>query len=379
MKFKITQGDLAGALLAVNKSLLSKVNLPILANVLMSVTDSDLEILSTNLETATRVKVGCRVEGEGQTTVPGRMLWEFVSQLPEQEIVFEKLGEELVVITRGYNARFATMAVEDFPAIPKIEKGYELAIESGELLRAINRVVYSAAADEGRPVLTGVLCEVGSNFMSLVATDGYRLSFQKTALVKKKNAALKIIIPAKAMMELAKLIGEQAEGQKNNQVVVLVGENLNQVNFKLGEVEYTSRLIEGEFPSWQKIIPTNFTTRAKISREELTRLVRIASIFARDAGNIVRLKLEPTGGGAVLRVAATNNQLGSNEAETKVELTGQGGEIAFNFRYLLEMLGSVDGEDVYFEMIESLNPGRLTLAGEATDYFHIIMPVRLQS
>lgn len=378
MKFKISQGDFSKALLAVNKSLLSRANLPILANILVSVSKNSLEILSTNLETATRVTVGCESVVEGKTTVPGKLLFEFISQIPEGEIVFEKLGEEAVITTKRYSARLATQPTEDFPAIPKINKGYLVTINPKELMKTVSRVAFCAAADEGRPVLTGVLCEAGKNSLSMVATDGYRLSFQKMK-VGYAGEQIKIVIPAKSVVEVVKIISECGEelGEKN--VELLVSESMNQVSFKIQNVEYTSRLIEGSFPNWQKLIPASFTSKARINKEEFIKIVRVASIFARDSGNIVRFKFETEGSkGGLLSVHAANSQVGSNEAQTEMELVGKGGEIAFNFRYLLEMLSSVDSEDVEFEMIESLNPGRLTLPGDE-DYFHIIMPVRLQS
>ncbi len=379
MKFTIHKADLEKVLLAVNKSLLSKSNLPILANIMVSASRERLEVLSTDLETATRAWLKCKVEKEGQTTLPGRILTEFISQLPDQELVFEKLGQEVLLTTKGFSARLATMAPEDFPAIPKIEKGHHLEINGGELAQAVLRVAFSAAADEGRPVLTGVLCEVEKTTLTMVATDGYRLSFQKTPLINKEGVSLKMIIPAKTLVEVGKLVSEMEKSGEES-VNLVVSESLNQINFKVGNVEFTSRLIEGEFPGWQKIIPEKFTSRAIIGREELMRQIRIASIFARDSGSIVRFKLESSGKGKaqVLKIMASNNQVGSNETSCEIELTGGGGEIAFNFRYLLEMLSSVSTDEVNFEMIESLNPGKLTIPGD-NNYFHIIMPVRLQS
>jgi len=134
-------------------------------------------------------------------------------------------------------------------------------------------------------------------------------------------------------------------------------------------------MIEGEFPNWQKIIPASFVTKAKIERDEFIRKIKIASIFARDSGSIIRLKLE----GKKLTIMANTSQVGSNETETEVEINGKGGEIAFNYRYLLEALSAIDSEDVNFEMSESLTPGKLTSAEGQKDFFHIIMPVRLQS
>lgn len=386
MKFKIPQGEFTKALLAVNKSLLAKANLPILSNILVTAGKGGLEILSTNLETATKVAASCNVGIEGKTTVPGRLLFEFVSQIPEGDVLFEKLGEEVVVSTKGYSARFATQATEDFPAIPKIEKGSVYLIKPKELVGAVTRVAFCAAQDEGRPILTGVLCEIGKNSLSMVATDGYRLGFQRISAgsgqglpAGKSESAIKIVIPARSIVEVAKIISENSEEIDDKSVEMVVADTLNQVNFKIGNVEYTSRLIEGAFPNWQKLIPATFISKAKVGREDFMKIVRVASIFARDSGSIVRFKLTAGGQkGGLLSVFATNSQVGSDEAQTEIGLSGKGGEIAFNFRYLLEMLSSVDSEDVDFEMIESLNPGRLTVPGDG-DYFHIIMPVRLQS
>lgn len=383
MKFKIPQGEFTRLLLSANKSLLARANLPILSNILVTAVGGKVEILSTNLETATQVTTQVQVEADGKTTLPGKLLFEFVSQLPEGEVAFEKLGEEVVVSTARYCGRFATMPTEDFPAIPKIEKGNSITVAPGDFMRAVMRVAYAASQDEGRPILTGVLCEFAAGDLSMVATDGYRLSFQKINIVKKGEGAIKIVIPAKSVVEVAKIISEADEGTLGKSIDLVIAEGLNQMNFKIGNVLFTSRLIEGAFPNWQKLIPTTFTSTARVPKEEFIKVVRVASIFARDSGSIVKFKLEAAGSArgklnGLLSVYASNSQVGSNEAQTEIELSGHGGEIAFNYRYLLEMLSSVEGEDVEFEMIESLNPGKLTLPGDG-DYFHIIMPVRLQS
>lgn len=380
MKFKIPQGEFTRLLLLANKSLLARANLPILSNILVSVVGGKIEVLSTDLETATKVTADCAVETEGKTTLPGKLLFEFVSQLPEGDIVFEKLGEEVVISAKRYNGRFATQATEDFPAIPKIEKGTTVKIAPKDFMKAVLRVAYCAAQDEGRPILTGVLCELGRGDLSMVATDGYRLSFQKIGVERKDEGAIKVVVPAKSIGEVAKIISEFGEELgEGASIELVIAEGLNQLNFKIGNVLYTSRLIEGTFPNWQKLIPTSFTSKARVPKEEFIKIVRVASIFAREAGNIVKFKLEASGSrGGLLSVYATSSQVGSNEAQAEIDLAGRGGEIAFNYRYLLEMLTSVDGEEVEFEMIESLNPGRLTIPQDS-DYFHIIMPVRLQT
>ena len=351
--------------------------------------------MATNLETATRVTFGGKVENTGEVTVNGRIIFDFVSQLPEGEVVVEKLGEELVVVQGAYSARFTTMPADEFPAIPKVDKGINLEIDCALFVNGVLKVVFSAAQDEGRPILTGVLCEVNKNKLRMVATDGYRLSFGEIETGSMQTGpSLKFNMPAKALGEVAKIIIErglaEVEDKKNSKKFsLMVSAGLNQVSFKLPgqdkkeEVEFTSRLIEGEFPNWQKIIPGAFKTKVKIPKDEFVKLVRIASIFAREAGNIVKLKFEPVasgvGKGGKFSVSATSAQTGSSDVASDVEIEGPGGEIAFNYRYLLEVLAQVSGSEVYFEMNESLNPGKLTTEDPKDSFFHIIMPVRLQA
>jgi DNA polymerase-3 subunit beta len=382
MKITISPSDLAKALLSVSKSLTTRANLPILTNVLLSSVKDKLSVLATDLETATTTTCVCKTSQEGKVTVPGKLLLELVSQIPEGEVVLEKLGEELLVSARGHSARFATMPVEDFPAIPKIEHGLVVKLSGEELASAVSKVAFCAAVDEGRPTLTGILCEISKDALAMVATDGYRLSFVRTPVssVAGENLPIKIIIPAAAMLEVEKLITETAGGLNGEGIEMMVSEGLNQLNVKIANVGFTTRLIEGSFPPWQKIIPDKFTSEVVANREELVRLIRVASIFARDSGNIIKLVIGPRDGSktTVLTVSAGNKQVGSNEAQMEVALSGRGGEIAFNFRYLLEMLSRVEAQDINFEMIESLNPGKLTIPGNK-DYFYIVMPVRLQS
>lgn len=382
MKFRVSQEEFLKILTIVGKSLSSKGNLPILSNVLINASKNKIEIISTNLETAIRVSLNCKVEGEGKTTVSGKTFLEFISQLPPGEIVCEQLGDEVLVSLSKYKGRFPTIAADEFPAIPKIDEGWEIKMGESDFAKAANQVTFCASADEGRPVLTGVLFDANKNNLTIVATDGFRLSFKKIAIkTPEKMGAIKIIVPARAVFAAAKIIEEGSENIDSSEIAVLIAQNFNQIEFKIGSVRFTSRLIEGEFPAWQKIIPESFTTKIKVNKDDFVKLVRIASIFAREAGNIVRLKIEgPSADGAgVLTVLASASQAGSSDAQIPINVSGGGGEIAFNFRYLLEGLGVIEGDEVDFEMIESLNPGRIKGTDEKDSFFHIIMPVRLQT
>lgn len=371
MKFTAPKDEFVGLLNTTTRVLATKTNLPILNNVLMVASRGKIEVVSTNLEMAVRASISSKTEEEGKTTVPGKLFVEFITQLPEGDIEVEKLGEELVVKTKRHSARFATIGAEEFPAIPKIDKGITFKLDGKGLFEMSEKTAFSAAQDEGRPVLTGVLCEISKKVFSMVATDGYRLSFSKVNL-SDAIPSLKIIIPARAIGEVGRVVGEN-KGDEGN-LTVTIAENMTQAVFKLGNVELTSRLIEGDFPNWQKIIPEKFLSQIKVAKEELIKTIKLASIFARDAGNIVKLNFS----GGNLMVSASTNQVGSNEIEVPVETEGKGGEIAFNFRYLLEVLSVIKEEYILFEMSESLTPGKISIPEKSDEFFHIIMPVRLQ-
>ncbi len=363
------------------KSLLSKPNLPVLANLLIKAGKDKVEIISTSLETATKVNFDCKVEIEGAITVSGKTILEFVSQLPEGAVTFERLGEEILVSASGFRARLATIAAEEFPVIPQIEKGTAIKLVPADFVRCVGRVAFAAAQDEGRPVLTGVLCEFGKGILKMVATDGYRLSYDEMVLSGGEVFDAKVVLPARALLEASKILGEVGvDGDSKSAFSMVLAENLSQVAFSVPGAEFTSRLIEGEYPGWQRVIPASFGTKVKVGKEDVAKIVRVGSIFARDAGSIIRVKVEPgLKGKGVFKVLSAAAQVGSSDAEVEAEVVGVGGEIAFNYRYLLDALGVVETEDIYFEMIESLNPGKISSTDEKDKFFHIVMPVRLQS
>lgn len=381
MKFKTEQVELIKALNIGSRSLMSKANLPILSNILIKASTSGVEFLTTNLETACRVVVKASVEASGEITVGGRVLAEFISQLDAGVVSVEKLGEELLIESGGFNVRLSTMPAEEFPAIPKVEGGRKLEIGVGDFTKSINRVSFCAAIDESRPILTGVLCQINKKGLSLVATDGFRLGYSLLPLVGGGTLnTLEFIIPARALLEASKIMDEHNKSEDTLKTIsVIVADNLSQAVFEIGGVEFTSRLIEGAFPNWEKLIPSAFSTVSHINCDELVRVVKIASIFARESGNIVKLSLEGGSGGASLVVSSTTAQVGSSNSKIALSMKGRGGEIAFNYRYLLEALATIDEVEVDFEMNESLNPGKFSCGGDSSSFFHIIMPVRLQN
>lgn len=369
MKISLLQENLNKGLTTVSRSVSAKAQLPILSNILLETDKGRLKLSATNLETGLNFWLGAKIEEEGSICIPAKFLTEFVASLPSQKVDLETKENSLMISCQGFKATFTGMSPNEFPQIPKANSDSAITFEKKEFLQAISQVVFAASSDEGRPALTGVLLKPQENEVSLAATDGYRLS------VKKLAAGLKIkdqlIIPAKTLIEVTRII---AESEEIKEVILSLAENQSQVVFSFPQVELASRLIEGEFPNFEKIIPEKFEISASFDREELLRAVKIASVFAREQANIVKLIFADN----KIKVSAETAQMGSSEMELEAKTSKGSLEMAFNYRFLLDFLNATSGEEILFEALGALNPGSFKISGDSS-FFHIIMPVRIQS
>lgn len=368
MHFQILQENLLKALTRVSRVVPTKPQLPILQHIKLSVTKEGLEIVTTNTETTETVWVGSKVEKAGETCVSARTLFEFVATLPPETIEVIQKEETLHLSCGKFQAGFPTVAATEFPSPPKLVQKDLGSIEKEGFVSALSSVLFSAATDEGRPVLTGVKVIPNEEGAQLVATDGYRLSLQKVALVIKNLEGA--IIPARALSEIVKLSADEKEEKTIK--VGLAGEK--QPGFIIGDTTLVTRLIDGEYPAFEKIIPKTFTTRALIDREPFLQAVRSAAIFARDNANIIRLHLDRQR----IVITAAAAQVGTNEIEINAKIDGDGGDIAFNSRFLIDFLTNFPEEEFLFEMTGALNSGVFKPVKDE-NYLHIIMPVRVTS
>jgi len=371
MKFFISQEKLTNYLSIITRAVAQKPHLPILSNVLIEVRKGILKLQATNLEIGITLEEEVKSQKDGKVAIPARVFSDFIASLPPGEILAEEKDGSFYLNLQKFNARISTGNAEEFPVVPTSSQKADLVFEKEEFARAVSKVIFAAAAEEGRPVLTGTLFDLDKNGLKMVATDGYRLSFYKLGLSSKLN--FKIIIPAKSLAEVLKIATETTD--KKGKIEVILAKDQNQIIFKVANAEIVSRLIEGEFPDWEKIIPKEFPTRVVMNREEFLKAIRITSIFARDASNIIKCQI----GEKSIILSANTKEVGDNVSEIDGRIDGEGGEIAFNYRYLLDVLSAINSEGVSFEMIGPLNPGRFKAAKEnAEDFFHIVMPVRVQ-
>lgn len=368
MNIKLLQENLQRALTHITRIVPTKPQLPVLQNVRLTATKEGLEIAATNMETTETIWVGGKVEKEGAVCVSARVLFEFIATLPPETVHIHLKEEQLLISSGGFEAEFPTTPASEFPPSPALVSKEAGNIDKNKFVTALSRVLFAAATDEGRPVLTGVkIIEDGDHTM-FVATDGYRLSLYRMALsVKKLSQA---IVPAKALSEVVKLSIEEKTEEEIK--IGLAGEH--QVGFIVGETTLLTRLLDGEYPNFERIIPKAFTTRALIEKESLLRAVRSAAIFARDNANIVRLSLDKQR----IIVSANAAQVGKNSIELQAKTDGEGGEIAFNSRFLLDFLTNFQEEEFLFEMTGSLNSGVFKPV-KGDSFLHIIMPVRVTS
>lgn len=368
MLFHVLQENLLKALTRVSRIVPSRPQLPILQDIKLSATKDGVEIITTNTETTEVVWVGSKVEKPGEVCVSARTLFEFVSTLPPETVEVVQKDETLRVTCGRFRAELLVVSATEFPSLPNFLPKNTGSIEKDVFGAALSSVLFAAATDEGRPVLTGIKVVEDGEETQFVATDGYRLSLRRVSLTAKDLGGA--IVPARALSEVVKLSSEEKEEKTIK--VGLAGES--QVGFIVGDTTVLTRLIDGEYPAFERIIPKTHTTRALIEKEPFLRAVRSAAIFARDNANIVRLNLDKQR----VTVSAAAAQVGTNSVELEAKIDGDGGDIAFNSRFLIDFLTNFPEEEFLFEMTGALNSGVFKPVKDE-NYLHIIMPVRVTS
>jgi DNA polymerase-3 subunit beta len=377
MKLTCLQENLNRGLLCVGRAAATRTTLPITNNVLLATDEGRLKLVATNLEMAITYWLGAKVEAEGAITVPAKLLNEFVASLPSDKIniSLSPRTKTLQLKCARFEARISGVDAKDFPPIPNVEDGIITSVEAEALRKGIEKVVFAAAADEARPVLTGINAEFEGSTLTLAAADGFRLAVYKMPLatpVEKKTTA---IIPAKTLAELNKMVTEQEEP-----VEIRLNTGKGQILFKLKDIELVSQLVQGSFPQYSQLIPQSSTTRAVVDIAQFLRATRTASIFARDGSNIIRLVITPgvKEMPGKLTVSARSEEIGDNVGEVDALVQGEEAKIAFNSKYLMDILNVLhDSSQVALEVTSPSSPGVFRPVG-LDNYIHVVMPMFVQ-
>ncbi|MBI2853040.1 MAG: DNA polymerase III subunit beta [Chloroflexi bacterium] len=374
MKVSCSQENLNRGLGIVGRAVAQRATLPITNNVLLATDGPRLKLVATNLEMAISYWLDADVQEEGAITVPARLLTDFVNSLPNDqvEIGLPARGKTVGLRCARFEARITGVDAGDFPPIPKVEQGITTSVEVAALRQAISQVAFAAATEESRPVLTGVDAQFEGGLLTLAAADGFRLAVYKLPLASPVDSKTEVIIPARTLAELNRLTGDGEEAAE-----ITVNSAKGQILFRLKDAELVSQLIQGSFPQYSQLIPQGYATRIIVDVAEFLRATKMASIFARDGSGIVRLLISPDEGQkARLIVSARSEEIGEDTGEIDGEVEGKEAKIAFNGKYLTDVLGVLREPKVALETTTPSSPGVIRPVG--TDYVHVIMPMFVQ-
>jgi DNA polymerase III subunit beta len=376
MKVTCTQQALAHGLATVSRAVATRSTLPILSNILLESDDNRLKLSATNLEIGISCWLDADVRDPGRTTVPARLLSDFVTSLPEGKIDLDLDGrsQTLKLASDRSKAEIRGIDAADFPLMPTIDDGVRFSLDPLEFRSMITQTIIAAAQDDARPVLTGILFVADPDLgrLTLAAADGFRLSVRDGELDAPLEGRVSIIVPSRALAELQRIAGDE-----DDRIEVAITPNRNQILFQLRDVDLVSQLLEGNFPDYEKIIPSSHTTRVVVNAKALHGAVRMASFFARDAANVVRLTGEPGDElGGTLTVTAQAAEVGGNESELQATVDGDAISVAFNAKYMLDVLSAIGTDQVAIELAGESAPGVFRPVDD-TPFTHVIMPMHI--
>lgn len=375
MKVSVLQENLAKGLGMVSRAVSPRSTLPVLANVLVASDEGRLRLSATNLELGITCWLGAKITEEGSTTVPARTFLDLVNTLPGGQVDMDLAvrTQTLHVRSGASNTDIKCIDSQEFPPMPLPDLDGGVVFNVTDLKEMIHQVVFAASSDDARPVLTGVLVTVEGNTVTMAAADGFRLSVRSAEISSSANDQIQAIIPARALNELARIAGDG-----DDTVTMVLPPGRGQVIFRTKDAELTSQLIEGNFPDFQQIIPTGHNTRTVVSTADFLKACKQAEIFARDGSHIARLNITPGDEmqPGVMEISAQSEETGSSEAVIDATIDGQPVLIAFNVRYLREVLDVVGTPNVALETSAAAAPGLIRPLGE-DGFLHVIMPMHL--
>lgn len=368
MKLSCKQADLALTLSLVNRAVSPNNTLPVLNNILIIAEGKKLFLKATNLEIAISASFEAKIENEGALTVPAKVFSSYVSLLEDKEVELQVgNGNALIIRSPGSETKMKGISSDEFPLLPKLEKPDVFKFPVKVVLDALHQVVFAASLNISRPVLTGLFWQLTGKTLKLVATDSYRLSEKKIELPNDLGLDTNFIVPAKTALELEKIL----ENSKEQEFEARVANG--QILFKVGDIELTSRLIEGNFPDYEKILPQAVKTEAVLGTEEFLLGLKKVSVIVRENNNNVKIRLEQ----GKLHIFSDETQVGQGSSDISVErIQGEPLETSLNVQYLLDVLSRLNDSKVKFSLNDGLSPVMVTPV-QASGYLHIIMPLKV--
>ena len=383
MKISCTQENLNHGLFIVSHLTTKSASLPILNNVLVQVKDKTITFLTTNLEMAISCVIRGKVEEDGDFTVQSRLLADYVSLLPKEQVdltapneVQEGRDQVVAVRCKNHSTKIKGQPATDFPLIPQIKRENPYAVEPEEFRRAISQVIFAVATSETRPEINGVFFHFQNGRLTMAATDSYRLAERGLALQgKPADSEQKVIVPVQTLQELLRILGsfkDPATMADLSTIKIFIVEN--QILFTFGGVELVSRLVDGQYPDYRQIIPQRSNTKAILDAAEFVKAAKTTSLFARSGIYDVSVEFLPKQKEVV--ISSTNTQLGESIARLGGEMSGDDGKVVLNYRYLLDGLQNSNADQVEVDLVDASNPCVIKPVGKDANYLYIIMPIK---
>jgi DNA polymerase-3 subunit beta len=368
MKFTLVKSKLANYLQYILQVVPSKSTLPILTNVLIEALENKVKISATDLDISIAASIECKVNKKGSACIPGRILFEIIKELPESEITFEATTQRVEIKIPNGSYKIASIPSDEFPKLTAVNTKKEIKIDADVLVGMIRRTTFASSDDETRPALNGVLWQTKGDRMQMVATDGHRLAKVAVANTKLKGLYDDVIIPPKVLNLIPKFID-----QERKQIGIIFGEN--NIIFNLLDIVLTSRLIEGPYPNFEQVIPTDNDKKLIVSREDLARAVRRVSILSNALTHQVKFSLK----GNSLTLSTTNADVGGEGREVlECDYAGEEIELGYNANYINDILGKIESEEAVFELSSSVAAGVVYNPDVSKeDYLCLVMPLRL--
>ncbi|HPI67011.1 MAG TPA: DNA polymerase III subunit beta [bacterium] len=343
------------------------ISLPILNNILIEATDDGIVLSATNLEIGIKAKIRGKITTKGKIAVPAKLITSFINYLPEEKIEFELENNELKIVSGKWQTKIKTQNTDEYPLIPRIDEKDVIIIKNNVLTSLLNQTIFAATLNESRPELSGGKLIINENKVILAATDSYRLAEKKVEVIKENRKKNSVLIPIKTLQELLRILITEI---KEDEVKIFWEEN--QITFSSSWWELTSRLINGEYPDYQQIIPEKWTTKIIADKNEIIKAVKATSLFTKSGIYDVIFEFKNK---QEMIIKAANSQLGENEARINCQIEGENNMVVFNYHYILEGLANFSNSEIILEMTNANNPVVIKQKNDP-DYLYLVMPIR---
>lgn len=365
MKVICTQENLKSGLATVGRIISPNNTLPILNNILIKTENGQLKISSTNLEVAISTTIRCKTEQEGEVTVLAKTIQDLVNNLPNKNITLETIEGHIRIEAENYHTSLKTLPSEEFPLIPLVENKEAVGLNAQEIKQALDQVVFAASTNQTQPEISGVFISLAKDHIKIVATDRYRLAEKKLVLTKEVNHNQDAIIPYKTALELSRIIG----GGKGEVEMVL---NETQVSFVFEQTQIVSRLIDGQYPDYQQIIPQTFSTTIVTEKQQLMNALRAGGIFSQNSNSI---RIQYSNEKSALTVVSESSDLGKSVVDITSQINGDEGFLILNYRYVLDCLSAISSENVVIKITDDSSPSLILPEGDDS-YMYLVMPIK---